>query len=154
ADLTGALLHDRTPSTKTFELEDGRIIAVSSQPMADGGWVVTHEDVSERQRAVKELERTRNFIDTVLENVPATIIVKDARDLRYILLNRAGEELFGVARETMLGRTALDVFPLALAQDMEERDRRLLASGEREDFDARPIEMPGVERRVVTSTRV
>jgi len=154
ADLTGALLHDRTPSAKTLELEDGRVIAVSSQPMADGGWVVTHEDISERQRAVKELERTRNFIDTVLENVPATIIVKDAKDLRYILLNRAGEELFGVARASMLGRTALDVFPLALAQEMEKRDRRLLTSGDRQAFDASPIELPGAERRMVTSTRV
>src|SRR5262249_48993854 len=45
ADLTRALLYDRTPSAKTFELEDGRVIAVSSQPMADGGWVVTHEDI-------------------------------------------------------------------------------------------------------------
>ena len=74
----GALLYDRTSSTKTLELEDGRVIAVSSQPIAEGGWVVTHEDITERQRAVKELERTRNFYNTVLENVPASIIVKDA----------------------------------------------------------------------------
>ena len=46
--------------------------------MAAGGWVVTHEDVTERYRAEKELERTRNFLDTVIENVPVTILVKDA----------------------------------------------------------------------------
>src|SRR5262249_42758517 len=154
ADLTNALLHDRTPSTRTLELADGRIIAVSSQPMAAGGWVVTHEDVTERHRAVKELERTRNFLDTVLENVPATIIVKDAKDLRYVLLNRASETFYGVARDRVLGKTAADVFPAALAKDMEERDRRLLASGDRHAFDARPIDMPGAGTRLVTSTRV
>src|SRR6185437_15414287 len=52
AELTDTLLHDRTPSQKTLQLDDGRVIAVSSQPMAAGGWVVTHEDVTERSRAI------------------------------------------------------------------------------------------------------
>jgi diguanylate cyclase (GGDEF)-like protein/PAS domain S-box-containing protein len=154
ADLTRALLYDRTPSTKTFELDDGRVIAVSSQPMAGGGWVVTHEDFTERHRAGKELERTRNFLDTVLENIPATIVVKDAKDLRYILLNRASEEFYGVARDRFLGKTARDIFPLGEAEEMEARDRRLLAERNRQVFNARPVETPGNGRRLVTSTRV
>jgi diguanylate cyclase (GGDEF)-like protein/PAS domain S-box-containing protein len=154
ADLTGALLYDRTPSVKTYEIDDGRVIAVSSQPMAAGGWVVTHEDVSERHRAVKELERTRNFLDTVLDTVPATIIVKDARDLRYILLNRTGEDFYGVGRERFLGKTARDVFPPSDADDMEARDRRSLAEASPQAFDARPVETPANGRRLVTSTRV
>jgi len=154
ADLTKALLHDRTPSLKTLELEDGRVIAVSSQPMEGGGWVVTHEDITERHRAGKELERTRNFLDTVLENVPASIIVKDARDLRFLLLNRASEEFLGVPRDQILGKTARDLFPLGDAEAMEERDRQLLAEGKRKVFSARPVETPGNGRRVVTSTRI
>jgi diguanylate cyclase (GGDEF)-like protein/PAS domain S-box-containing protein len=39
---------------KTFEaraeLPDGRIIAILNHPMAGGGWVATHEDITERQR--------------------------------------------------------------------------------------------------------
>jgi len=50
--------------------------------------VVTHEDVSERWRAERELESTRHFLDTVVENVPAAIVVKDARKLEYVLINR------------------------------------------------------------------
>jgi diguanylate cyclase (GGDEF)-like protein/PAS domain S-box-containing protein len=154
AELSGAVLHDRTPSTKMLELDDGRVVAVSSQPMMAGGWVVTHEDVTERHRAVKELERTRNFLDTVLENVPATIVVKDARDLRYILLNRASEEFYGVPRERMLGKTASDIFPHPLGRDIESRDRRSLAEGTRQILDARPVETPRNGRRLVTSTRL
>jgi diguanylate cyclase (GGDEF)-like protein len=33
-----------------IELADGRTIAVANRPMADGGWVATHEDVTERRR--------------------------------------------------------------------------------------------------------
>ncbi len=154
ADLTDALLHDRTPSQKTLELDDGRVIAVASQPMAAGGWVVTHEDITERSRAVKELERTRNFFDTILENVPAPIIVKDAQDLSYILVNRASEEFYGIPRERMVGKRAVDVFAQPVGQGVEERDRRLLAEGTRQVYDARPVETPGNGRRLVNSTRL
>jgi diguanylate cyclase (GGDEF)-like protein len=33
------------------ELSDGRAIAIARRPMAGGGWVTTHEDITERRRA-------------------------------------------------------------------------------------------------------
>ena len=32
-------------------LKNGRIVAIHHQPMPDGGWVATHEDITERQQA-------------------------------------------------------------------------------------------------------
>ena len=52
-----------------------------------------------RQRAEKELERTQKFLDTVIENVPATIIVKEPREGRYVLVNRAAERFLGLPRD-------------------------------------------------------
>jgi len=34
----------------TVNLPDGRIIEVVNQPIADGGWVATHEDITERKQ--------------------------------------------------------------------------------------------------------
>jgi len=34
---------------------DGRVINIVDRPMADGGWVVTHEDISERRRAEEKI---------------------------------------------------------------------------------------------------
>jgi PAS domain-containing protein len=34
----------------TVELEDGRAIEVVNQPIADGGWVATHEEITERKK--------------------------------------------------------------------------------------------------------
>ena len=42
-------------SSRIRELSDGRIIAVGKQPMADGGWVATHEDITERKRAESQI---------------------------------------------------------------------------------------------------
>jgi diguanylate cyclase (GGDEF)-like protein len=50
ADLR-AQLDEGRPFCTTTHLQDGRVIAVQNQPMAGGGWVAMHEDVTERQRA-------------------------------------------------------------------------------------------------------
>jgi diguanylate cyclase (GGDEF)-like protein len=42
-------------SSTIQELSDGRAISVSCQPMADGGWVTTHEDISEQRRVEKQI---------------------------------------------------------------------------------------------------
>jgi len=38
-------------TSTAFEMADGRIIALASRPMPGGGWVDTHEDITERRRA-------------------------------------------------------------------------------------------------------
>jgi diguanylate cyclase (GGDEF)-like protein/PAS domain S-box-containing protein len=50
-DLRKRLALTTTPWTRIQELRDGRSIVVSRQPMANGGWVTTHEDITERRRA-------------------------------------------------------------------------------------------------------
>jgi NO-binding membrane sensor protein with MHYT domain/methyl-accepting chemotaxis protein len=57
-----------------FTLPDGRIVAGSNRPRSDGGWVSTHEDVSDRealahQRASMEREQARrDAIDREIED--------------------------------------------------------------------------------------
>jgi methyl-accepting chemotaxis protein len=40
--------------TSLFTTPDGRVIAVSEQPMPDGSWVATHQDITEQQSIEKE----------------------------------------------------------------------------------------------------
>jgi diguanylate cyclase (GGDEF)-like protein len=41
---------DDQPAGRIVTLENGRIVVIHDQPMSDGGWVSTHEDVTDRQR--------------------------------------------------------------------------------------------------------
>jgi diguanylate cyclase (GGDEF)-like protein len=50
ADLRAQLDQGR-PFRAITHLRDGRVIAVQNQPMAGGGWVAVHEDITEQQRA-------------------------------------------------------------------------------------------------------
>jgi diguanylate cyclase (GGDEF)-like protein len=45
-----AFVSRREAGTAFQELADGRVIAISHEPMGDGGWVVTYEDITERRR--------------------------------------------------------------------------------------------------------
>lgn len=145
----------REPTSTTMELPDGRIIAIVGQPTPDGeGWVVTHEDITERRRAEIERDRSQVFATTVIENVPATIVVKDARSLRYMLINRAGEKYFGVRREAMIGKVAEEVFSKEEAEVIAAHDREVMQTGQAQYFDERPVVTPGGERRIVTTARL
>jgi diguanylate cyclase (GGDEF)-like protein len=41
--------------TRIIEVSDGRTIAISNQPMPTGGWVATHEDITARRQAEKQI---------------------------------------------------------------------------------------------------
>src|ERR1700681_199386 len=69
-----------------------------------------------------KLGRTQNFLDNIIENMPVSVAVKDARDRCYVLINRTAEAIFGITRGDLIGRdsndssndeTANDLFPLA-----------------------------------------
>ena len=68
------------------------------------------EDVTERKRAEEEASRTRAFLDSVIENIPLFVFVKNAEDLSVVLWNRAGAETVGYSREEMIGKNDYDFF--------------------------------------------
>jgi PAS domain S-box-containing protein len=96
-----------------------------------------HMATTIRQRE-DELRSTRAFLDAVVENLPAMVVVKDL-DQRLVLVNRAGEDLIGVDRADMLGKTDHDLFPKEQADQFVERDRAVMASGRLEIILDEPI---------------
>ncbi|MBR7831189.1 PAS domain-containing protein [Actinospica sp. MGRD01-02] len=64
----------------------------------------------------------------VIDNSPAVIYMRD-REGRYLLVNRRYEELFGIRREEIVGRTDFDMFPPEAAADFRANDLKALASG-------------------------
>ena len=139
---------------KVFDLPDGRTVSITNQSMPGGGWVSTHTDITEMTRATKELQRTKTFLDTVVENVPATLVVKDARNHRYVLMNRAGEQLLGVARDQVIGKNAHEFFPKDVADSIVEHDQEIMRSGEQLIIENSPMPMPNGGMRLLTTKRL
>jgi diguanylate cyclase (GGDEF)-like protein/PAS domain S-box-containing protein len=138
--------------TKEIELPDGRIMSITNQSMR-GGWVSTHEDITERRRAEQERDRNREFLDLIIDNVPAPIFVKEASDRRYVLVNEAGEKFWGTSRTEMIGKTSYEVFAKKEADLITARDEQLLQSGQ-PSFDERQIFTPRNGLRSIMSKRL
>lgn len=118
------------PMTKVTEFTDGRTYCVTNRPTGSGAWVATHEDITERRRDEKELQQARHMLRAVVENIPETLVVKDAKTRRYVFLNRAGEALFGVPQSEFVGKTCDELFNADEAAKVHARDEEALRSGQ------------------------
>ena len=81
----------------TSNLSDGRVFSIVYKPIADGGWLATHEDVTERQRAQEQIVHlARHDVLTDLPN-------------RVLLRERLEHELKRVKRGECLAVMCLDL---------------------------------------------
>jgi diguanylate cyclase (GGDEF)-like protein/PAS domain S-box-containing protein len=105
------------------EIGDGRIIAVVNQPMTGGGWVATHEDVTEKVRAEKVNEKQKLQLDAALENMSQGLCMFDATQ-RLIVCNKRYAELYGLDYEqTKPGRTLREILEYRIARGTAPHDK-------------------------------
>jgi PAS domain S-box-containing protein len=80
--------------------------------------------------ADRDPDKLRWFFEAIVEHIPTMIFVKDATHLRFELFNRAGEELLGIPRTELSGKSDRDFFPAEQADHFIAKDRQVLESGE------------------------
>jgi diguanylate cyclase (GGDEF)-like protein/PAS domain S-box-containing protein len=137
-----------------MECADGRSFVIVNKPLLQGGWVATIEDITERRSLEQERDRNYAFLHQIIDHIPSQITVKDARDRRYLLVNRVAETQFGFSRETIVGKTALDLFPRPAADRITADDDRALHSPDGLFLDERPWHSQALGDRYITSKRI
>jgi PAS domain S-box-containing protein len=113
--------------------------AVHAYPSKDG-LSVYFKNISKRKQAEEEMRRTQNFLNSIVENIPHTIFVKDAKELKFVSINKAAEELFGFSKENIVGKSDRDFFPQEVADFFNAKDREVLSSGKSLDIPEEPIQ--------------
>ncbi|WP_244625991.1 PAS-domain containing protein [Bradyrhizobium betae] len=144
----------REPAAYEITLNDGRTIRIHERPMDGGGWVSVQEDVTEQRQRQRILERMERFLATIIENVTEGIIAKDARNQRYVFVNRAAEQMIGMSRGEIIGKTARELFSPEAAELIERRDQQLLAQKQQLEPIIDTIDNPTRGRRVISTRRV
>jgi diguanylate cyclase (GGDEF)-like protein len=92
-----AIARSGEPHQSVIVTGDGRTIAIQQHPMPDGGWVATHEDITERRRAEEKISfLARHDALTGLPN-------------RSLLMERIGEARVGALRGTRFAVLFLDL---------------------------------------------
>jgi PAS domain S-box-containing protein len=93
-------------------------------------------------RSDAETRKLNAFLDSIIDNIPAMVFVKDAENLRYELFNRAGEALSGFKRQDIYGKSSRDLFPAEQAEFFNGKDRAVLRDGRMLDIPEEPIDTP------------
>ena len=106
----------------------------------------TAVDITGRRSAEDALRRSETFLESVVENIPAVVFVKDADSLRFVSLNRAGEETLGYRREDVIGKNVYELFGAEQADVFTSQDREALESG-------RLLDIPDEPNETKTGTR-
>ncbi|MBX3480288.1 MAG: response regulator [Caulobacter sp.] len=79
--------------------------------------------------AREEARRQENFQSTIIQMLPAVLVVKNARDGRFALINPAAEAATGLKAENAIGKTVDDLFPPDEAERSWAEDRLAIESG-------------------------
>jgi diguanylate cyclase (GGDEF)-like protein/PAS domain S-box-containing protein len=132
----------------------GRAFQILNKPLVQGGWIGTIEDITQRRDLEQERDRNYAFLREIIDHIPSQITVKDARERRYLLVNRVAEEQFGRSRDAIVGKTAFDIFPRSTAEDITGDDERMLQSRDGLFLDEFPWETLTMGRRYITSRRI
>jgi diguanylate cyclase (GGDEF)-like protein/PAS domain S-box-containing protein len=125
---------DRVNSTSdaknlTIELKDGRTIHIFHQPMPDGGWVATHEDITEL-KAKRAVVNERISLQALIDLLPDSLWVKDAEG-RFIIANKTTASENGLAEPAeLIGKTDFDLFAPELAQHFFDIEQEIMHSGQ------------------------
>jgi PAS domain S-box-containing protein len=112
------------------------------------------EDITDRLRAEEELRRTNQFLDSIVENIPNMIFVKEARSLKFVRFNRAGEELLGWSRTELVGKSDQDFYPMEQAEFFHQMDRQALAAKTLVDIPAEPIQTRYGGERILHTKKI
>ena len=113
-----------------------------------------HESREELAKRSTELLAANRFLDSIIENIPNMIFIKDAAELKFVRLNRAGENLLGYSREQLLGKSDHDFFPKDESDHFVDREREVLASGKVLEIAEEPVQTANKGIRLLHTKKV
>jgi diguanylate cyclase (GGDEF)-like protein/PAS domain S-box-containing protein len=135
------------------DLGDGRQIKVSRRWLPAGGFVSVHEDFNEQRELSRQLATTKSFLESVIDNIPVCVAVKNIDDGKYILANRAFEQFSRFPRERIVGHHAEEIFTAQSAKNVVQADEEAIASPNG-DASMELLVERGSETRILGARRV
>jgi len=101
----------------------------------------------------EEAKTTEHFLNSVFDNIPGMVFIKDAVELRFIRINQAGEKLLGLSNQELVGKNDYDFFPKSQAEHFIRKDREVLESGVELDI-TEEIDTAVLGRRLLHTRKV
>jgi two-component system NtrC family sensor kinase len=111
-------------------------------------------EITKRKQTEADLHYTQTFLNSVLENLPVAVFIKDALELRVMYWNKASEDLFGYSREEVLGKNDYNLLSKKQANYLQTKDRKVITAGQLVEISEAPILTPHRGERFLHSKQV
>lgn len=111
-------------------------------------------DITDRKITEDHLKDAHAFLDSIVDNVPIMLFVKEVERLRFVRFNRASEELVGMRREDVLGKCDLDLFPPDEAEFFTQQDRKVISDGVMVEIPEEIIDTRNHGRRILHTKKI
>ncbi len=100
-----------TPDCYERTRPNGVVLEIRTTPLSDGGAVRTYTDVTERRRAIEDMNASAAFANSLINSSPDCIKLLDL-DGRITFISDLGQELFEIRDfESVRGRHFAELFP-------------------------------------------
>ncbi len=109
-------------------------------------------DITDRKRAELELERNRQFLDTVIDAIPLPVFVKDSEH-RWVIVDEAAALDLGMPKSALIGHSDRSLLSPEYADKVEAEDDTLWAEGGKLITETE-VPLPGRGPRWMLKTKV
>jgi PAS domain S-box-containing protein len=114
-----------------------RDVEVFTSPLSFKGQtflVSAIHDVTERRLLEAKVQQTQSLMQCFIDQLPGTAFVKDSQ-LRLLMANRQLGAVLGMDPNSLIGKTAHDIFPPDFADFVTSLDQQVLDAGEHRVFE-------------------
>ncbi len=102
-----------------------------------------HQATLRLRETNRTLSERESLLKAVIDSIPLMVFVKDPlRDFRFTVWNTKTEELLGVPREQILGKTDYDLLPADQVEAFRRADQAVLDSGQLLDIPEETVQSP------------
>ena len=107
-----------------------------------------------RHRAEYERDETRQFLNSIIANIPMAVVVKDAQTRKFLLVNRALETMIDLPQDELLGKTVFDIYRDKAAEFIDTGDSETLHSADGFNYSEYEVESPKLGTRIHATSRI
>lgn len=133
---------------------DTNKIPLRGQDGAVIGVLGTFEEITAQKRTEEALRASQLLLESIIKHLPVAVFLKAADDGRFVLWNKASEQIFGIGADQIVGKTDHDLFPHTQADEFRAKDLQVLESGVAEIIPEELVESPTLGPRLVRTIKV
>ncbi len=117
-----------------------------------GGYIAVFSDVTLKKTTEFELRHYQQFLERIIENIPVSLVVKDAKTGVFKIWNKTAEKMFGIPKSEAIGKTDYDFFKKEQADIFTQKDLEVFVQTEPVEIDEQYIDIINKKTRIITHT--